>query len=219
MSKNYEKPVLASEEDWLLYRAKCVTGSDVAALFGEHPYKSRSALLASKMSGAPERIPDNGPMWFGREMEDPNREAFGKLTGMRSRGTHAFLVSKDCPKLAATLDGLAIFPESGITKHVPYWATEFLQGQFPVRAKGLGLMELKNSEKVPSAIPPHHKWQIHAQLAVSGLPWCVYIVKAGAAKFRAWFVPREEKTCIRIYNAVEEFFTELEEAKKEFGYE
>lgn len=217
--KAYTVPSIADETEWLAYRAKCVTGSDVGALFDEHPYKTRSKLLSEKLSPTPTTIPDNGAMWFGREMEDPNRRAFGKLTGIRSRGSHAFMVSERCDKLAVTIDGFALFPEKGIITNVPYWATGFFCGQYPSTAPGLGLIELKNSKNTPRSIPPHHLWQIHAQLAVTGLGWCVYVVKCGAAEFRSWFVERDEKTCNRIYDAVESFYTELVEISKEFGNE
>jgi putative phage-type endonuclease len=217
--KAYTVPTLEGEAEWLAYRARCVTGSDVAAVFGEHPYKTRSKLLAEKLSHSPTTIPDNGAMWFGREMEDPNRKAFSKLTGIRTRGSHAFMVSKECPQLAVTIDGFALFPEKGITAKVPYWARDFFNGQFPVTAPGLGLIELKNSAKVPRTIPPHHAWQIQAQLAVTGLRWCVYVVKCGAAEFRVWYVPREEKTCKRIYDEVGSFYAELAEISKEFDNE
>lgn len=208
----------ADDPNWLNLRKGLVTGSDVAAMLGESKYKSRNRLLQEKAGLKDDTIRENKYMWFGRKMERANMLAFSELSGIRVRPVNVLLGSKSNSRLGATLDGLALFPERGIK--VPYWNRGMYSGHFPLKAQGLGLIEMKNigeknledwSSKEP---PKHYWWQVQAQLAVSGLPWSLLVAKIGAADMRAYFIPKDDFSCDHISDEVGSFWSEVNELEK-----
>ena len=57
-------------EHWLSLRAQDLTSTDVAALFGMSPYKTKFELWHEKRSGEPVRIAQNDRMKWGTRLQD-----------------------------------------------------------------------------------------------------------------------------------------------------
>lgn len=66
-----ERPLItpADEAEWLQLRTQDLTSTDVAALFGLSPYKTKFELWHEKRAGEVVRIADNDRMKWGRRLE------------------------------------------------------------------------------------------------------------------------------------------------------
>lgn len=74
-----------SREDWLEARRKGIGGSDIAAIMGLHPYKSRYDVYASKLGIEDDDSEDNFLMKFGRDVEPLIGKWFSEDTGLEVR--------------------------------------------------------------------------------------------------------------------------------------
>lgn len=94
--KNTPKTEQRSKE-WFEARRSCVTASDIAAVVGENPYKSRAELLKEKV-GMVQPFKGNFATYRGTELEaealDRYVEATGKtvfLIGLRRHPVHKYI--------------------------------------------------------------------------------------------------------------------------------
>ena len=55
--------------EWDLFRRDRLGGSEIAAIAGESKYESAYSLWAKRLDLIPSQIPDNEPMYWGRELE------------------------------------------------------------------------------------------------------------------------------------------------------
>lgn len=60
----------AGTENWLLARARGITGTDVGAIVGANPWKTADDLLAEKLNPLGSQIEPTLPMQFGSAFED-----------------------------------------------------------------------------------------------------------------------------------------------------
>lgn len=208
---------LASDEQWLQERTHVVTGSEVAILLGLSPWRNEGQLRASW--GQEERLKDTANMWWGRQMEDANREAYSKLLGVPVLGHNGFYVRG---ALGATTD--AFIPAGSLlealdatkgyigTSAATYWRkhVDILSSQD--NSKPI-LVELKNVQdryrKDWAKVPGYYEAQVQAQLYATGLDVGVIVAKLGSADIRAHVVLRDEFMIEDMVIKAQQFLEEM----------
>lgn len=96
-TKNIDK------KEWLEWRRKGVTGTDVAAIFGMNQYKSAYQCYQDKLGLLPE-IEDNNRMRLGRDMEDIVAQWFSEETGFKVENRHAIYQHSKYKWMLANID-------------------------------------------------------------------------------------------------------------------
>jgi len=91
------------KSDWLDWRRKGVTGTDVAAIFGMSQYKSPYQCYQDKLGLLPE-IEDNNRMRFGRDFEDTVAKWFAEDNGFKVENRYAIYQSAAFPWMLANID-------------------------------------------------------------------------------------------------------------------
>jgi putative phage-type endonuclease len=75
-------PADAPRDEWLAGRRKGVGSSDIAALLGLSTYASPYSLWVDKVMGIREEVePDDGPLYWGKVLEEPIAQDFAKRNG------------------------------------------------------------------------------------------------------------------------------------------
>lgn len=97
--------LVQGSQEWLQMRREYLGASDAPVIMGVSPYKTRHQLWEEKL-GIETKQKDNRGMIYGREMEQPAREAYEKLTGILV--VPAVVFHKDIPYMMASLDGLSM---------------------------------------------------------------------------------------------------------------
>ena len=216
---------LASDPQWLEERTKYVSGSDIAALLGLSPWKSREALVAEFHT--PKVWKDTQNMWWGREMEGPNMAAYGKLTGLVVT-PHAALYARgpigattDAVILPDALDGLLEASAGYVaTSAATYWAKHHtLLSRCIEVGRTLGrdlpiLVEMKNTgernrKDWANKAPPYYEAQVQAQLFVTELDTAVLVAKVGSADIRAVVVEADTLMHDEMVSESEKFLKEV----------
>lgn len=94
------------ESQWLAQRKKGIGGSDVGAILGLNPYRSRMDVWLDK-TGRGGEVADNYAMARGRAMEPFLRQAFCNQTGLTVQVTENHTVAhRKYPFLRASYDGI-----------------------------------------------------------------------------------------------------------------
>lgn len=113
------------EEAWLEFRKTGIGGSEIAAIFGEHPFITAQELWERKTGRAGE-TEVTLPMIKGRYMEDPAAEYYSEVTGRRLRRQptrrhpdHPFLLASVDRQVLAGPDN----PTMALEIKVPGWRT------------------------------------------------------------------------------------------------
>ena len=90
------------EEAWLAKRREHLTGTDIAAIFGLHPWRTAADVQDEKL-GRADRLADSPILQRGRDLEPIAVRLFEEDTGRRSR-RHPFRVWKDNPLFGCSVD-------------------------------------------------------------------------------------------------------------------
>lgn len=174
-------PPLTPRND--LIRAVNVSGSEVGALLGPHPYTTPLKIWM-RLTGYPGWLPDvqSEAMLLGMEMEKPIARYASRKLGIKLRAnlkTHAL----SHPHLCATPD-------------------YYILGQH-------GLLEVKLSSIMygwdDDKIHPHYEAQARAQMAVTNRDFVIFAVLAGS-RFYNPIVTRDLAKERRMLAAVAEFY-------------
>ena len=200
---------LASDPQWLSERAGCVTGSELPAIMGRSRYSTRDACLRAKVDGT--SIPVTKNMWWGSQMEQPNMEAFSKLSGLPVVPANEFW---RWGVLGATIDG---YIHATWTKPGPCWTTEYRDFGDSLCAKhkeAVGLIEMKNVSQFAlkewqKGCPEYYELQAQAQLAVTGLDYCVLVAKIGSADMLMHLVEADTLLHQEMIRVAEDFWKEV----------
>lgn len=146
--------LIQGSEEWLKYRAKKITASEIGVIMGNSPYQTKRELYFEKLS---KKIPEADPakeyiFSLGHAVEEQIRQEFFMLTGAQMKPL--CVESVNFPELFASLDG---FYEE---EHRPLEAK--LVGKDAIaKAKDNNLPEKER-------IPKHHYDQIQFQMLVTG---------------------------------------------------
>lgn len=208
---------LASDDAWLSHRTKVVTGSEVAVLLGLSPWRTVEQLKANW--GREEQLKDTANMWWGREMELPNQQAYSKLLGAPVVPHNGFYVRGP---IGATTD--AFIPAGSLlealeahrgyigTSAAAYWRrhVDILSSQDSSKPI---LVEMKNVgdryKKEWATAPAYYEAQVQAQLYATGLDAGVLVAKLGAADIRAHVVLRDDFMLDEMVEKAQAFLKEM----------
>ncbi len=123
------------EEAWLRERRKHLTASEIAAIFGDHPFKTAFQVQEDKLGEDLNGRPLTNQMKAGRDLEPIAARMYQKRTGRRIRRI-PMLVHRERPLFAASIDRQILagddHPTAGLELKAPTWrvASE-------IRRKGL----------------------------------------------------------------------------------
>ena len=111
------------EEAWLEERKKHLTASDIAAIFGDHPFKTAQQVQDEKLGLVEARSPTPA-MIGGLKLEPLAVELYEEVTGRRTRRI-PMLVHRDHPLFAASIDRQILAgpdnPTAGLEITCPLW--------------------------------------------------------------------------------------------------
>jgi len=113
------------EEEWLKARKPHMTPSDIAAIFGQHPYKTAAEVQEDKLSplGSNGKAPTPA-MLRGQVLEPVAALEYSQRTGRRIRRM-PMMIHRERPLFAASLDRQILAgpdnPTAGLEIKVPGW--------------------------------------------------------------------------------------------------
>lgn len=169
---------------WLAVRKQDVTASEVAALFGAHPYKSALQVYADK-TGQGVEIGDNAAMRRGRILEPAVAEAWFEERGERLEKCTDYMRCT-ARRIGATPDYVRPNGE-------------------PVEMKTVAPEKWAEWDEAP---PLAYQLQALVQAMLMDAPraWIAVLVDNRAKDFRVFEVPRHPSAEARIENAVAAFW-------------
>lgn len=141
-------------ESWLRARRHGLTGSEVAAVLGLHPYKSALEVYAEKIGAEVANDVGEVALW-GQLFEPAILQEYARRTGRTVVPAGELLQSRQREWCLVTLDGIAL-------DGAPPWAV----GPGVVEAKTTGL-----GEAWFEALPAHVQVQVQHQMLVTGALW------------------------------------------------
>lgn len=138
---------------WLEERRMGLGGSEVAALFGLHPYKSALEVYASKVGCEPENEAGEVALW-GQLFEGPILSEYARRSGREVLHSNELLVRRDRPWHRCTPDAIQLTRP-------------------PANCNGYGIGEVKMTGYGDwlEEIPPHVLVQVQHELWVTGAEW------------------------------------------------
>lgn len=158
----------ADLESWLKGRRRGLGGSDAAAVFGIHPFKSEYELWSEKVGLIEASSGETEAQYWGKELEEPIARRYAMVTGRRliDYGRFTIFRSQEFPFLFCT-------PDREI-------ADDF---------RGRGSLSIKNVTQFKAAdwedeAPAYYQIQLQHELAVLGWPWGSFGVLIGGNTFR-----------------------------------
>jgi putative phage-type endonuclease len=184
---------ITSEDQWLAERAKDVTSTEIAALYGLSPYVSHFELWHRKKGN------------FIEEGRTSERVTWGK----RLQDAIAAGVAEDRGWEAARFDSYVRVPELRIGSSFDFRVTD--------QKLGPGLMEIKNVDKfvfreewiddgTGIEAPQHIELQVQHQMEVAGVPWCALVALVGGNEARVVIRERDERIGADLRKHAAEFW-------------
>ncbi|HEY6022014.1 MAG TPA: YqaJ viral recombinase family protein, partial [Candidatus Paceibacterota bacterium] len=183
-----EPRVFHGTPEWLAVRDTMVTASDVAAIMGRNPYKSREDVLVDKLTARRSVMTD--AMKGGLKWEPAILQAFEALTGWETVRSQELLFSARLEGLGATCDG---FCQETKTR--------------------VGLVEVKNMSRglLDQDPPEYYRIQVLTQLYVTGLETGHLCARFGKNGCRIWDIEPNKKFELALEEAVVRFMADLKE--------
>ena len=188
---------VGSREDWLAMRRRDITASEIAALFGKHPYKTMLGLYADKAGLVPPETEENDAMRRGRHMEAAILSACAEDPAFHGRtierATHYF--RSPSLRLGATPDAYVIQGET-------------LE---PIDAKSVASY-VHDTQWADGAPPLHIQLQVLVQAMLMNAPrgWVACGVMNPEFPLYVYEVPRHAQAEEKILEAVEAFWRAVE---------
>lgn len=188
---------LESEDHWRALRAKHVGGSEVAALFNEHPQITKFELWYRKAGMLPEPdLSDNDRVFWGTTLEPAIAAGVAKIHGWNVRKVHRYLTHPGVPGFGGSLD-------YEITSH----------------ERGPGVLEIKTADWLvvrgwEDGEPPlNYELQVQSYLALTGRAWGTMAVLVGGNDLRLFEYERRPQTIDIVERAVADFWQSIREGK------
>ena len=145
------------EEAWLAKRREHLTGTDIAAIFGLHPYRTAGDVQDDKL-GRTDRLDDSPILARGRDLEPIAVRLYEQDTGRRTR-KHPFRVWKDNPLFGCSVDRQVFATDDSPTA--------------PLEAKVFGWQSFS---KLRKGLPDYVIFQGQIEAAVHGAPHTVFTI-------------------------------------------
>ena len=192
-----------SRDEWLSERAKDITSTDSAALFGLSPYKSLFALWHEKKSGAPHEIAQTERMKWGLRFEKTIAEGVAEDHGLTVRHMPEYGRIED-----ARMGGSFDFEITG--------AAQGPAGEL-FAAHGPGLLEIKNVDSLifrnqwtDTEMPPHIEIQVQHQMHVAGHSWAICAPMIGGNETKVFYRLKDVVVGAAIERRVNEFWASID---------
>lgn len=147
-------------EHWLSLRAQDLTSTDVAALFGMSPYKTKFELWHEKRSGEPVRIAQNDRMKWGSRLEASIAAGIAEDQGWIIRPFKEYVRDPEL-RIGSSFDFLIYSPTGSATAYDAI-----------LEIKTVDALAFRNGWTVTGDFieaPAHIELQVQHQLLVSGL--------------------------------------------------
>ncbi len=145
--------VQSNRETWLAARKLGLGGSEVAALFGLHPFKSALEVYADKIGMGPDDNAGEVALW-GSLFEEPILKEYARRTGREVFHSNTLLVRNDRPWHRCTPDAIQ-------TTRPPPGAQGY----------GIGECKMTGYGDWEEEIPAHVQVQVQHEMWVTGAEW------------------------------------------------
>lgn len=210
-----------SSSPWLLRRLAGITGTDIAAILGKHPYKTAFDVWASKTGRAEALdLSDSEPVFWGNVLEPVVASEFARRTG------RSFVSPQDWAtdgRKALTLDHdgtdkhmveIIKSPIHVVTPdgHIQAWKPlPWLESQ--EAQEGPGTLEIKTtaawlkSDWVDGA-PEYHKFQSGYNAAVAGHSWFSLAGLVGGQELLTYDYGVDDDTAAWLLDVAAKFWTD-----------
>jgi predicted phage-related endonuclease len=191
--------LIQGREDWLAMRSQDVTASEIAALFGKHPFKTMLSLYAEKAGLISGAVEENDAMRRGRYMEHAILAACAEAPEFDGlwvdRATHYY--RSPALRLGATPDAY-LRREEGLPME-------------PIDAKSVSSF-VHDTQWAGGAPPLHIQLQVLVQAMLLRAPrgWVACGVMTPDLPIYIYEVPRHEQAEAKIYEAVASFWKAVE---------
>lgn len=179
-------------DEWLLARRTGLGGTDLAAIFGHHPYVGGVEVYLDKVATGPPQRRDLGEKaYWGLALE----QIVGEEYARRTPGTTV----EDVPRYQTPLErcGPIVFASRDLDVHC--------------ERRGLGCLEVKttgmhNAQQWDEGIPMYVAIQLQAQLAVTGRKWGAIALLVGGQVFQCFDVARNDTLIDAMIPAAERWW-------------
>ena len=174
--KDIKREVIAfsTEQAWLEERARDLTSTEVAALFGASPYMTKYELWHRKTGQLPIHFEANERMKWGNRLESAIAYGIAEDLGLVVEPFKTYIRLPDL-RVGSSFD----FKVVGIERD---WRKEENEYRDLFRQHGPGVMEVKNTDFIAFRrgwmdedgdveAPAHIEFQVQHQLLCSGLAW------------------------------------------------
>ncbi len=186
---------IRDDAHWRQLRAAHIGGSEVAALFGEHPHLTRFELWHRKAGNISEPdLSDNERVTWGQLVEPAIGEGVRRLKGWSVEKPDGYHKHPTIRGLGATLDFVATDGE-----------------------RGPGAMDAKNVDRLvvlrdwTDATPPlWHMLQVQHQLACTGWAWGANACLVGGNELKVFEYERRPKIIAAIEREVAAFWDSID---------
>lgn len=155
-------------DHWLALRAQDLTSTDVAALFGMSPYKTKFELWHEKRSGTPTPVTQNARMTWGSRLEASIAAGIAEDNDWCIRPFNEY-VRDDELRIGSSFDFRIITSEAGRAAAYPGIDSE---SDAILEIKTVDALAFRNGWTVTDDFieaPAHIELQVQHQLLVSGL--------------------------------------------------
>jgi putative phage-type endonuclease len=184
---------VASDEHWHDLRRQHVGGSEVAALFGEHPQVSKFELWNRKKGVIPEPdLSDNDRVLWGTILEPAVAQGVAAKTGWQVRKVRRYH---------------SLLPDIGLGGSLDY--------EIVSHERGPGILEIKTADWLVTrnweeGEPPlNYELQVQAYLRLTGRAWGCMAVLVGGNDLRLFEYERRPKTIQIIESEVASFWASI----------
>lgn len=191
MTTNYIAP--ETEEHWLEMRAKDITSTESAALFGMSPYITELELFYRKRTSEIIHIEENKRMTAGKYLEPSIAELAGN-------------------ELSCTVRPFKIYatdPDEGMGSSFDY---EIVDGQYKdwiLEVKNVDFLVYRDQWEDDEA-PDHIEVQVQHQLELTGRPGAVIACLVGGNDLKLIMRPRNKKMGAGIRQRIQKFWRDVE---------
>ncbi|UOF77187.1 exonuclease [Caudoviricetes sp.] len=193
-----------SHDEWLKARSEVVTSTDISAILGCHPRKTKLGLWIEKKEKTIESIEQNDAMEQGGFFEETIANYIAHKNGL----------------VIAKLDFIS-FPENHIGSSFDFKIIG-VRPDSPYREMfekhGTGILEVK---KVRPSIfkdkwdennaPMNYEAQVQYQMMVSGFKWCIIGVMVGLEKHACYLREYKEWMGEKFKKEVKDFYQSIED--------
>jgi putative phage-type endonuclease len=179
-----------THEEWLEQRRKGLGGSDIAAMMGLSPWKSRFQLWQDKKGIIP-HTSESEVMEWGKRMEPTLRQFYADQTGRPVRVANEILYHQQYPIFFANPDGLTDcrrIVEMKVARHPSGWG-----------------------QPGTSEVPDNYALQVQHYMFVTGFEVADVVVTIGGGYPRIYTVPADKEIHAVILEEGLKFWKQVEE--------